>query len=367
MFQYLGPGTQGINAVLRYDVGVRFPRVLAILAILAGVAPVRAAQVRVPLPNTGGMVRSVTAPTVLPRWAPSLRPMGVSLPVLSLPSVLPDVFAPVAVPAVVSHGRAVPAADIPDAVAARGEELFDAVRKLAERGFQPKDYDASRRWMFGTSDNIEVDGVRGIMDSYSQIFVPGRSDDGNNYPERGDLNQDGFIDREGMNAEHLWPQSFFTQREPMRSDLHHLMPTFIHINEVRGHLPFGEVTGQAEYSNSAGAKMGQGVFEPPDAVKGRVARAMFYFFLRYHDNRIRGKGYGKNFWNGKIEMLMRWSRDFPPDEQERRRNDLVEKFQGNRNPFIDDPALIERIGMESFQTKSREQLARVLRAKNRKP
>ncbi|MDD5628471.1 MAG: endonuclease, partial [Elusimicrobia bacterium] len=38
---------------------------------------------------------------------------------------------------------------------------------------------------------------------------------------------------------------------------------------------------------------------------------------------------------------------------EKRRNDLVEEFQGNRNPFIDDPALADRIGAEAFRRASR--------------
>lgn len=337
--------------------------VAAVVMLLAGEGPALAARVSVPTIGVTGAAARVS-PTVIPRLTPSLRPIGSALHPLSLPSwTLPDISAPVVMPVVAPDGARVGLPETPEAVEVGGQELFDAVRKLAERGFQPKDYDGARRWMFSRTDNVAVDGVRGIRDAYSQIFVPGSSDDGNDYPERGDLNQDGWIDREGMNAEHLWPQSFFAEREPMRSDLHHLMATFIHINEVRGHLPFGEVSGQAEYSNSAGAKMGQGVFEPPDAVKGRVARAMFYFFIRYHDKKIRGKGFTKNFWNGRLEMLARWNREFPPDEYERRRNDLVEQYQGNRNPFIDDPALIDRIGMEQFSTKSRAQYAKMMRLK----
>lgn len=38
----------------------------------------------------------------------------------------------------------------------------------------------------------------------------------------------------------------------------------------------------------------------------------------------------------------------PPDANERRRNDLIEQFQGNRNPFIDDPSLADKIGEKVF-------------------
>jgi deoxyribonuclease-1 len=36
--------------------------------------------------------------------------------------------------------------------------------------------------------------------------------------------------------------------------------------------------------------------------------------------------------------LERWNREDPVSDEERRRNDLIERLQGNRNPFIDDPA-----------------------------
>ena len=44
-----------------------------------------------------------------------------------------------------------------------------------------------------------------------------------------------------MNVEHVFPQTYFDRALPMRSDLHHLMATFEHPNEMRGRLPFGPV------------------------------------------------------------------------------------------------------------------------------
>ena len=234
-----------------------------------------------------------------------------------------------------------------------GRELFESLHDLSGRGYRENDYDAARRYMFSTADNVTVGGVRGVLEAYSQTFVAGTSGSGGDYPEPGDQNGDGYNDKDGMNAEHVWPQSFFGKRLPMKSDLHHLLPTFIYPNGMRGILPFGEVAGKGEYSNSAGAKIGQGIFEPPNGVKGRVARAMLYFYLRYHDRNISNGGYGDDFWNKKIELLMRWNRTFPPEESERRRNELVEKFQGNRNPFVDEPALADRVGADVFRRVSR--------------
>jgi hypothetical protein len=40
---------------------------------------------------------------------------------------------------------------------------------------------------------------------------------------------------------------------------------------------------------------------------------------------------------GLLTDLLAWHQADPPDDAERRRNDVVFSFQGNRNPFIDRP------------------------------
>jgi len=41
--------------------------------------------------------------------------------------------------------------------------------------------------------------------------------------------------------------------------------------------------------------------------------------------------------------LLEWNRRYPPTESEIRRNKRVEQLQGNRNPFIDNPAWADDI------------------------
>ncbi|MDQ7771963.1 MAG: endonuclease [Elusimicrobiales bacterium] len=182
---------------------------------------------------------------------------------------------------------------------------------------------------------------------YSQVCVPGSSEHGGDYGETGDMNGDGYRDN-SMNAEHIWPQGYFNSAYPMKADLHHLAPTFLTPNGMRGSHPFG-LAGDAVYSTSAGSILSSdGEFEPADAVKGNVARAMLYFVTRYHDRNIDDGMDYREFWTQRIPMFLRWNRQDPPDAAERRRNDLIETFQGNRNPYIDDPSLADRVGEAAF-------------------
>ena len=235
----------------------------------------------------------------------------------------------------------------PDGLA--GEQLFAYLHDAtatAPRKAEPS-YKASKAFMYATADNTGCGGRPGILTAYSQVCVPGSGPDGNSYKETGDANGDG-VANDFVNAEHIWPQSYFNRALPMVADLHHLMSTLSVPNGRRANLKFAKVL-KATYSTSSGSKLGKEGFEPDDAVKGNVARALFYFIVRYSDRSIRqGMDYN-SFWTKNVPMLLEWNRQDPPDANERRRNDLVEQFQGNRNPFIDDPSLADRVGEAVFE------------------
>ena len=55
------------------------------------------------------------------------------------------------------------------------------------------------------------------------------------------------------------------------------------------------------------------------------------------------------FWNQQIKVMLDWNRKYPPDAFEARRNDLVETYQGNRNAFVEDPGLADRIGADALR------------------
>jgi deoxyribonuclease-1 len=144
-----------------------------------------------------------------------------------------------------------------------------------------------------------------------------------------------FPVNKNINVEHTWPQSKFPKRKSIvqKSDLHHLYPTDSKANSKRGNFPFAEIIrGQSLEGCAASTKgyssaTGGDNFMPPAHQKGNVARALFYFSVRYN---VAIPDHEEIF-------LRQWNLIDPVDEFEIRRNDLIEKVQGNRNIFIDEP------------------------------
>ena len=143
-----------------------------------------------------------------------------------------------------------------------------------------------------------------------------------------------------INCEHTWPQSKFTNAFPnemQKSDLHHLFPSDSKANSIRGNDNFTDVsqdTGKLA-SNCQDSKYGKSVtghdtgFEPPLTHKGNVARALFYFSVRYKITIPKNE----------IDTLRRWNDLDPVDQEEMDQNEMIQQVQGNRNPFIDFPNL----------------------------
>ncbi len=281
-----------------------------------------------------------------------LAALAVLVPALSSPSVFalsPSSFENllVSVPGV---EIAFPVPVPHKAPALSGEQLFQQLHAQTEMPVRPAghDYLDAKKFMFSSADNAGCGGGPGVTCLYSQVCVKGSTGHGGDYRESGDANGDGTIDSQGMNAEHSWPQGFFNKAYPMKSDLHHVFPTFMTPNNARGSMPFALVT-KPSYSTSSGSKMGAEGFEPANAVKGDIARAILYFVVRYYDVNIRDGVDYKEFWAYRVPMFLEWDRRDPPDAAERRRNDLIAQFQGNRNPFVDDTTLAPLIGVKVFQ------------------
>ncbi len=154
--------------------------------------------------------------------------------------------------------------------------------------------------------------------------------------------------------EHLLPRSWFRPNNLLETDLYHVIPTDGYVNNRRRNYPLGEV-GVASWESTNGSKVGQNtfgdytktVFEPIDEYKGDIARTFFYLVTAYEDDLVSWKSDqigddiypGFNDWS--LELLLKWHSEDPVSLKEVRRNEEVYKIQGNRNPYIDYPDLIE--------------------------
>ncbi|MEU9757103.1 endonuclease [Streptomyces althioticus] len=153
------------------------------------------------------------------------------------------------------------------------------------------------------------------------------------------------------NREHVWAKShgdFGTSTGP-GTDIHHLRPSDVQVNSARGNKDFDN--GGSAVANGGGSLTDSDSFEPRDAVKGDVARMIFYMAVRYEgtdgwpDLEPNGNvNNGSAPYIGKLDVLKAWNEQDPPDAFEQRRNDVIyESFQHNRNPFIDHPEWVESI------------------------
>ena len=160
------------------------------------------------------------------------------------------------------------------------------------------------------------------------------------------------------NREHLWPNSRgIVDDGADYADLFNLRPADVDVNADRGNMPFEEsdtvgliVPGSPEAPQTS---HDADSWEPPPAVKGDIARAMFYMALRYDadgpqepdlnltDNMALITGNAP--YMGRLTTLLLWHLEDPVSPAEMLRNDLVQTKQGNRNPFIDRPSWVKDI------------------------
>lgn len=115
--------------------------------------------------------------------------------------------------------------------------------------------------------------------------------------------------------------------QKIASDLHNMFPVRSTFEMSRGGDRYGEV-GPGASEGECGERTTYRNLEPPDHAKGPVARAMLYMHATY-ELTLRGD----------MATLQAWNRQFPPTEEEVRRNQIIRELQGNANPFISDPTL----------------------------
>lgn len=148
-------------------------------------------------------------------------------------------------------------------------------------------------------------------------------------------------DLESFNIEHVVPKSWFEAKLPMRDDLHHLFVEERKCNSDRGNLPLRPAgKGATELKSCGLMRTSHGKAFEPKAGKGEAARAILYFVTR-HPGEVGDRN--KEMNSADIPKLLEWHRDYPVTDYERHRNAVIQREQGNRNPFIDFPELAEKV------------------------
>ena len=174
-----------------------------------------------------------------------------------------------------------------------------------------------------------------------------------------------------VNREHVWPQSLsggLFGTSGAGADAHHIRPCNQQLNGARSNKKYGDLEeSEIEYtyftsgtqaknfnllhdyytadyvSNSYNGEISayssDTIFEPRDDYKGDIARIIAYMALHYESL----EGIVDNVMEDGYETIIEWNKLDPVDDYELNRNNVVADYQGNRNPFIDAPELVDKV------------------------
>jgi uncharacterized repeat protein (TIGR02543 family) len=204
-----------------------------------------------------------------------------------------------------------------------GSELEAALTIIVNNGFTGVNYDAARITLDDTDADPDIPG--NLILVYLQI------------------SRDGTWDAGAIgtwNREHVFPQSLLGvsangSTVNAASDLHNLKPSDPQENSSRGNSYFTY--------DSLGLT---DTYEPPDEVKGDIARILFYMTVMYNNGSYDLElvdGIPGLYEMGDLATLLEWNDLDPVDAFEQARNDAIFGIQGNYNPFIDYPHFAELI------------------------
>ena len=219
-----------------------------------------------------------------------------------------------------------------NAIGETGQPLKAALNEIIKKGHKPLTY--SRVWKALKETDEDPNNPDNVILLYKQTAkekdsIGRRADD--------------------WNREHVWAKThgrFGTRRGP-GTDLHHIKPADVTMNRARGNLDFDN--GGSAVREAPLCKKDEDSWEPPDVVKGDIARMLFYMDVRYEggdrqiDLELVDSTGTSGSQLGKLSTLKQWHKDDPVSDFEIARNNKIQKLQGNRNPFIDYPLWVEEI------------------------
>lgn len=216
-----------------------------------------------------------------------------------------------------------------------GQDLFNALQMKISQYNQNFTYGDARDVLVFTDENP--------ANTNNVLLLYGYNDnDGNCTTDRSrDKNDFGGLNCE-YNREHVFARSLTVpdmgsannSSTGIIADPNNLRATDQQMNNNRGSKLFQNGSGNA-------GNVGSGNWYPGDEWKGDVARMMMYMYTRY-GNQCLPSFVGVGSLQGDTQMLqtfLQWNADDPVNSYEDQRNGFLQGAYGNRNPFIDNPAL----------------------------
>ncbi len=224
-----------------------------------------------------------------------------------------------------------------DAIGLSGTQLRNSLANISARGHARMSY--SQVWDALKYTDEDPNNTNNVI-----LIYTGRS-------QAKSYNSSGNSDPDAWNREHTWPKShgFPDESDWAYTDIHHLRPADASVNATRGNKDFDN--GGSSISEAPGNYTDSDSFEPRNAIKGDIARMMFYMDVRYNSNdstgtenlvlvNVTGTSGAKL---GKICTLLAWHNQDPVSQAEINRHARIVSRQGNRNPFVDYPAWADQL------------------------
>jgi len=228
----------------------------------------------------------------------------------------------------------------------KGEQLKEQLHKIIS-GHTVFPYFGDGDGDIGTAEimmevDVDPDNPENIICFYSGFSYPKAWTD---MGSRTDYKALGTTHENSWNREHVWSKSHgFPGRETdiAYTDVHNLRPEDRSVNSAKGDKDFD--WGGFDEPEVDNCYTDIDSWEAPDRVKGDIARCIFYMATRYegtdtpYDLEIVDYTNTQGPLYGKLSTLLEWHKLDPPDDYEKRRNQIIyTKYQHNRNPYIDHP------------------------------
>ena len=137
-----------------------------------------------------------------------------------------------------------------------------------------------------------------------------------------------------LTAEHIFPQSFTKHYSKANKDMHNIYLTNYYTNNLRSNKKFS-------HSTNTNIIASQKFYVPCNYSRGTIARSLAYMKYSYPLLNL------SNVIDSNI--ILAWNELYPPTELELKKNNIIFKYQGNKNIFIEDYKILTQFINNNFE------------------